>query len=183
MEYGLKDIKIIRKRLGLTQSELARKANVSQSLIAKIESNRIDPTFSKAKQIFETLNNLQQKHSLKAKDVMKTDIISISSNKSVSEAVKKMGGKNISQLPVYDDRLVGIISEGSVMDSIREGKDINSIKVKEVMEDAPPIISEDADIGLVTSLLKHSPLVIVSKHGKMKGLITKADILEKFYNQ
>ncbi|MBU4502216.1 MAG: helix-turn-helix domain-containing protein, partial [Nanoarchaeota archaeon] len=48
----LEEIKIRRNKIGLTQTQLARLAGVSQSLIAKIESKKIDPTFSKTKSIF-----------------------------------------------------------------------------------------------------------------------------------
>ena len=52
MPYELAEIKKIRKSLGLTQTDLAKRADVSQSLIAKIESEKIDPTFTKTKKIF-----------------------------------------------------------------------------------------------------------------------------------
>jgi len=39
MPYELEEIKEIRKKFGLTQNELANRAGVSQSLIAKIEDN------------------------------------------------------------------------------------------------------------------------------------------------
>ena len=51
--------------MGLTQTDLAKKANVSQSLIAKIESGKIDPTFTKTKKIFETLSYLEKKEEVK----------------------------------------------------------------------------------------------------------------------
>ncbi|MFQ5647816.1 MAG: helix-turn-helix transcriptional regulator, partial [Candidatus Aenigmatarchaeota archaeon] len=38
------EIRKIRKKLGLTQSQLAQEARVSQSLIAKIEAGKLDPT-------------------------------------------------------------------------------------------------------------------------------------------
>ena len=60
MPYELSEIKKIRKNLGLTQTDLSKRANVSQSLIAKIEAGKIDPTFTKTKKIFETLNDLEK---------------------------------------------------------------------------------------------------------------------------
>ena len=39
----LREIKELRKKFGLTQTDLAELAGVSQSLIAKLESNMIDP--------------------------------------------------------------------------------------------------------------------------------------------
>ena len=67
MPYELSEIKKIRKNLGLTQTQLSKRANVSQSLIAKIESGKIDPTFTKTKKIFEhikglNLSNVQMKY-------------------------------------------------------------------------------------------------------------------------
>ena len=60
MPAELNEIKIIRKKYGLTQSKLANIANVSQSLIAKIESGRIDPTYSNAQKIFSALDTLRK---------------------------------------------------------------------------------------------------------------------------
>ena len=59
MTYELEEIKKIRKSLGLTQAELAKRADVSQSIIAKIESGSIDPTLSKAKKIFGIYKQLK----------------------------------------------------------------------------------------------------------------------------
>ena len=58
MTYELEEIKKIRKKLGMTQTELANRAGVSQSLIAKIESARIDPTYTKTQKIFAALRDL-----------------------------------------------------------------------------------------------------------------------------
>ena len=55
MVIEIREIKEIRKKLGLTQGQLANMANVSQSLIAKIEAGRLDPTYSNATKIFEAL--------------------------------------------------------------------------------------------------------------------------------
>ena len=70
MPYELEEIKEIRKKFGLTQSELAKRAGVSQSLIAKIEANMLDPGYSKTKQIFDALENLTQKEELTAQQIM-----------------------------------------------------------------------------------------------------------------
>ena len=86
MDYELEEIKKIRKNLGLTQSELAKRANVSQSIIAKIESGKIDPTFTKTKKIFETLNYLENKEEIKAEELMNKKIVSLTHNESIKQA-------------------------------------------------------------------------------------------------
>ncbi len=60
--YDLKEIKVIRKKLGITQGELAKLSNVSQSMIAKIESNILDPSYTNACKIFNALNDLNNKN-------------------------------------------------------------------------------------------------------------------------
>jgi len=41
-----KELRTLRETLGLTQKELARRIGVSQSFIAKIENEKIDPRLS-----------------------------------------------------------------------------------------------------------------------------------------
>jgi predicted transcriptional regulator len=52
-----KDIKKSRKDNGLTQSELAERAGVSQPLIARIESNDVDPTIDTLYSVVAALND------------------------------------------------------------------------------------------------------------------------------
>ncbi len=84
----------------------------------------------------------------------------------------------ISQMPVLNGEIgIGIVSESSLLDAL-----MNHPKAKtvlEVMEDAPPIISKDASAKVVSSLLKHFPVVLVASKGRLKGVITKADVLGK----
>ena len=179
MTYELDEVKKVRKKLGMTQTELANRAGVSQSLIAKIESQRIDPTYTKTKKIFSALSDLEKKEEVKAEQLMTAKIISISALTPIKEAIAKMKKFQISQLPVIDGmQLVGLVSESTILDAMLDSKTGN---IKEIMQDAPPIISKATGIQVVSSLLKHYPLVVVSEEGKLVGLITKSDLLGKIY--
>lgn len=184
--YGsLDNIKTIRKRIGITQSELAKKANVSQSLIAKIEAGRLDPTYSKANGIFEVLNSLSKRQTPTAKDIMQTKIISVHIDEPVNEIIHKMRKYNISQLPVINKYVIGLVSEASVLeklkDGFKDGRDVCDLKAKDVMAEAAPMISEDTDVEIVSNILKQHSIIIVSKHGELSGVITKADVLKNIY--
>jgi len=181
MENDLEEIKVMRKKLGLTQTELANISGVSQSLVAKIELKRIDPTFSKTKRIFETLQNLEHKSSTKAKEIMNKKIISIKVKDSIKDVLKKMRDYEISQIPVIDKDVKGIVSESSILTQIQQGKNIIDLKVNEVMSDTPPILSEESDVNLVTNMLKYHPIILISKYGRLTGVITKSDILRRMY--
>ncbi len=176
----INEIKLVRKKLGITQAELARKANVSQSLIAKIESDRIDPTYSKAKSIFDALDRITTKNSRTARDVMSTKIITVKRSEPLTRAIRLMHMHNISQLPVVEDSILGIVSESSILESVKDGNSIESLKIGDVMCDCAPIIPEHSSIDVIVSLLKHTPIVLVGKYGKLNGVITKADILNSY---
>ena len=175
----LTQLKKLRKKLNLTQKELADKSGVSQSLIAKIESNKIDPSYNKAKKIFETLSFLNQKTELTAKDIMYKKIISLSPKSTIKEAIILMKQKNISQLPVIDKKAVGYISERVLLDKILEGD--TSLKVGDIMEQTPPILPPNTSQGVVANLLKHFPLILIEDKGELKGIITKVDLLKSLY--
>jgi len=179
MTYELEEIKKIRKNLGFTQFQLANASNVSQSLIAKIEAGRIDPTYSKAKQIFAALRDLGKKQEKKAGEIMTPKLISVQQNEDIKTAIKKMKQHNISQLPVIEEhKSIGLVSESILLDAIIENK---GKKIHDIMQDSPPVISENTEIDVISNLLRFSPLVLVSKGGKLVGLITKADLLGAMY--
>ena len=88
--FEIDDIIRVRKKLNLTQSDLAKRANVSQSLIAKIEAKRLDPTYTKVKQIFSALEQLEQKGQLTASQLMNGKVISVESSANLKEAIAMM---------------------------------------------------------------------------------------------
>ncbi len=180
MPYELKDIKEIRKKFGLTQTDLAKKSGVSQSLIAKIEAGRLDPTYNKAMKIFNALDELTKKQEFKAQDIMTRKIVSVGKESGVHEIIKKMRKYAISQLPVIEgDKILGVLSEATVLDALMSGK--KEIKAKDIMQDAPPTIAKSASVTIISSLLKFYPMIMVVEQGKLLGIITKSDIIRKVY--
>ncbi len=183
MKYDLSEIKHIRKQLGITQKELANLANVSQSLIAKIESNSIDPTYTNANKIFTTLDILSKKEEKKVNEIMNSKIISVKETQNICDAIKLMKNNEISQLVVLDEnkKPSGFISEKILIDMLLENKSKDTI-IKNIMMDCPPIISLDSPIQVASHLLKFYPIVIVNKNSKFKGIITKSDIIVNMFN-
>ena len=171
-----------RRIMGLTQQKLARLAGVSQSLIAKLESQKIDPSYTKVKAIFDALERLQTETEVRAEDVLHNEIIGVQKSDLVSKAVQTMADYGYSQLPVFDgEHAVGSISEKTIIGKVSVGKDLNQISkysVGDVMEEAFPQVGEDAPLPLIASLLQVYPAVLISKKGKVVGIVTKADLLK-----
>lgn len=174
---SLNEIKQMRMNLGLTQKELAEKAKVSQSLIAKIESGKIDPAYNNVQKIYSALNSLAKHEGKNAEDIMNRHVVFLKPDNKASDAVAIMKKHAISQIPIIkNNKVLGIVSESTILDNIE--KNINSLPLKEIMEDAPPIISKETGISVVAEMLKHFPILIVQDSGKMKGVITKADLFK-----
>ena len=171
-----------RRIMGLTQQKLARIAGVSQSLIAKLESQKIDPSYTKVKAIFDALERLQTETEVRAEEVLHNEVIGIQKSDLVSKAVQTMADYGYSQLPVFDgEHAVGSISEKTIIGKVSAGKDLSQISkrsVGDVMEEAFPQVGEDAPLPLIASLLQVYPAVLISKKGKVVGIVTKADLLK-----
>ncbi|MBU1974938.1 MAG: CBS domain-containing protein [Nanoarchaeota archaeon] len=181
MPYNIKDIKNIRKKLGITQSQLSKAAGVSQSLIAKIESNRIDPAYSNVQKIFAALDSLSHIKAITAKDIMIKTIVSCKRSDNLRDVIKKMKSKEISQLPVIESNIVvGMVTEKNIVNNILEsGDNINT--VEHIMEDAPPMISKKTSKEALVEMLKFFPLVIVQEKGRILGIITKSDLIRNMF--
>lgn len=173
-------IKDKRKRLGITQQHLAKMAGVSQSLIAKVESGRIDPAYSKVKSITEALEREQFSKEKCAKDIMHTGIETVSAGETLHSAAQKMRKRGISQMPVVEGKtVVGSISEQAVLAHFTvDPKKISRLTVAEAMEQAFPTALPSTPISAVAALLKHYPAVLVMDRGSIAGIITKADLLK-----
>ena len=169
-----------RRKLGLTQSQLAELAGVSQSYIAKLEAGNIEPSYIKVKALFEALDKLEQEKQVSAGQIMNRSVVGIQKVTSISDAIDVMRRNGFSQLPVLDgERSVGSISEGTLLDHMLAAKKNESQDkvVSEIMDEPFPQVGEDAPVSLLTNLLKFYPAVLVQRKGGIVGIVTKADLL------
>lgn len=175
----LTHIKRLRTKFHLNQNQLAQRAGVSQSLIAKIEAGTIDPSYTKTQQIFAALDQLREKEETKAKDIMRTKIVFAHAHEPVKEIIKTMKLKGISQVPVLTNgKVSGIITETTIVNKIAEHPEkISTLKAEDVMEEAPPIVTFNTGLKTLLDLLKNYPIVLIAEKGDVKGIVSKSDVL------
>jgi len=167
-------LKKLRLEAGLTQRQLAKLVGISQAHIAKIENEKVDPRLSTVNKILEVLTSGEKR---KCKEIMTENVIFASPNDRVLEVSKIMMKHAISQLPVIENGIViGTVTEESIIRNL--SSTVAERKVEEIMEPPLPMIPENASINVAKSLLEESPAVLVVKKGKVKGIITRSDLLK-----
>lgn len=176
------EIKARRKKLGLTQFQLASESGVSQSLIAKIESESIDASYSNTVRIFEALERLEQKTVVRAGQIMSTPVVHVKTTDLVGHCLKGMKKNDFSQLPVFEgSHPVGSMSDKTILEKITSGASLEELSgqpVGDVMEEAFPVVDESTPLPAVSSLLNYHFAVLVRKKNKVAGIITKSNLLD-----
>lgn len=193
MFFSHSDIRNLRKKAGLTQSELAELAGVSQSLIAKIEMGCVDPRLSTYKKILTILYERLGKMNITVNNILSMKkqqslykLIFLKPDNTIDNAILLMKKYGIDHIPIFSNgNLVGSVTKDLLLErllfalNMNENKD-NFIKTKlsEVMSDCFPLIEANAPIGDLYSLFKkgHSA-VLITNNNRIVGLLTKSDLL------
>ncbi|MHA2274279.1 MAG: CBS domain-containing protein [Candidatus Kariarchaeaceae archaeon] len=175
------ELRNLRKRFRLTQKELAKKAGVSQSLIARIENKSVDPRLSTVRRIFNAITSIQRERK-KAKDVMHSPVITIEAMDTIKNAISLMKKFAISQLPVLrENKIVGSIQESALLDKLVNSKDADrffSSSVYNIMEKSFPVVEPEADVNYIVNVLaRENSALLVIENNKIVGIITKIDLL------
>ena len=170
----------MRIRAGLTQAELAERAGVSQSLIARIEIGKVNPRVSTLVRIYQALEEFMEEE-LTACEVMSSPVVYVLPSASLLEVARLMWEKGFSQLPVLDEE--GSENLGTVFDDdvlrafIRENARASMLTAADVMSDPLPIVSCSTKVRSVARMLGRGlPAVLVEDEMKIVGIITKSDI-------
>lgn len=177
---NLADIKNTRRNMGLTQTELAKAAGVSQAFIARLESGKVDPSFSKVQRIFSALEKIRRTKLPKdasVKDIMSRNIMYVDGRANLRKAARIMKRKNISQLPVMEkNRIVGTVTEADIAHAIISTP--KRLLVKDLMKAPMPMVDINSGIDIIIRLLDYSAAVLITKKGSVTGIITRADMLK-----
>ncbi|GAA4828233.1 pyridoxal-phosphate dependent enzyme [Algivirga pacifica] len=109
-----------------------------------------------------------------------SQVLSVSHNTLVGEAVRLMNEKNISQLPVTDNTTyVGSLVDSHVLQRLIETPELSQAAVKEVMDLPFPFVSIKHTIDVLSSLMQqeaHKAVLLRDEQEKVH-IITRHDLL------
>ena len=164
----------MRLEAGLTQSQLAKMVGVSQAHIAKIEGEKIDPRLSTVNKILEILTDRKRK---RCSEIMTRDVIVTNPKEKIKKVSEIMVKHAISQLPVVEKgQIVGMITEEGIVKHL--SSNISEELVENIMEPPLPSVPEDTDLVTIRSILETHSGVLVTRKGKLVGIITRSDLLK-----
>lgn len=106
-------------------------------------------------------------------------LVYVTPTETLVQALAKMTGNNVSQLPVLDEgRSVGSLRENHVLSKLLDNRDLMQSPVGDVMDPSFPVAGVDSTMQEITRELRRSPAVLVEEYKRIVGIITRHDVLE-----
>ncbi len=146
---------------------------------------------------------------MKAKDIMTRDVMSLSFESSVKEALDLLREKEISGLPVVDKegKFLGMLTEKEILSRIlpsyiskvgrfiyeenpkstrKKLSEIVNLNVSQLMRKEATTTTEDVTLCEVAHIMlthKSRRIPVLDKSGKMVGIVTRGDVLSAFMKE
>ena len=149
-------------------------------------------------------------HSMRAKDVMSRDVVSISANETLHVALELMGENRVAALPVVDrrDHCLGMLSASDLVDVTREldddlerldgvdgmargwlvdnlGQGLGNQKIDELMSESVATVGPETPLAEVArEMLRHRVhrLTVTDESDRLVGIVSTMDLLSAFAN-
>ena len=197
-------IRELRKALNWKQEQLfrefkdARGISIKQPYLSQIEIHEEEGKHCHLPhhvyvELIEFLQETLKGTTNTAGTIRNLDVVCVSCDEDIRDAINIMTRRDFSQLPVIDKhgKQVGKITETDILKlferltsgeerrNVSELKVADVIKMQEEKDRAPfPRVPEDATIDDVANLLNKHAAILTKRDGKITGIITKANLME-----
>lgn len=103
-------------------------------------------------------------------------LISVRPETPVKKIISIMKSSGFSQLPVIESgRQIGTISEATLLRNM--DRNLNHLEAKDILDSPFPLVDSSETIEILPPLLDIHPAILVSEKGRIRGIITKSDLL------
>jgi CBS domain-containing protein len=119
---------------------------------------------------------------------MTTTIIAAREVTTALEAGTKLLIGNFNNLPVIDDNTnaMGIITAVDIFRAIRQGKNLHSLRVIDIMTQNPLVVKYDTEVNQVIDIILQKDIMlvpVVDDENKLIGVVGRIDILRQNLNE
>ncbi|MCJ7632952.1 CBS domain-containing protein, partial [Candidatus Bathyarchaeota archaeon] len=160
--------------------------DVSRSLITKLETGRLNPSYQVAKRIFEELDQLELERKnaeaykgLSISDIHHSPVAIVEASETVLSVWGKMVDTSFSQFPVSrGGRIVGSVSERAINRAVisKDPAVVKGLPISELIEESFPILNLTTPVSVAIQLLQHYQAVLTAEEGNITGIVTNSDI-------
>lgn len=183
----IKQIKAFMRETGFSEQRLADETGLSQPVISRILVGERELRYEEAKKILDCLTSKLSSipPNMRASDVATKgeNLMKVHVEENLSDVAKMMFEKGYSQAPVYENEMIkGIITEKSFIELLlTPEKDLRKLRVKDApIEDAPRYSPETPLQNIAKALLDYYS-ILIEENGRVKGIITRSDLLKLFF--
>lgn len=176
----LKQIKIYREKLNINQEKLAKAVGLSRSMIAHIETGKSAPSYKKVAEIFNHLIKKIGTIPDSVGEVYLRKPVTLRPGDKIKDALKILDTSDFSCIPITDgeENLKGKVTRIGI-NEISDKTDYNEIFLREILEESPPTVPHHTPTEWIMYFLTPPNCVLVTKSGKIEGIITMWDVVEK----
>lgn len=182
-------IKNTRKAMDISQKRLAKLLGMSQSTIARLETDivRLNPSYRTVYNVLEALQNsssASEQSKILAKssrEIMHRNIAYVKPDDTIEKAITMMKDNDFTQIPVLNNKrgVVGTVTEKRLLKTATESPEgIAKTKVRQILDPSLPQVDEETPVAKIRPILENFGAVLVMDGSKAVGIITIYDILK-----
>ncbi|HEU5119720.1 MAG TPA: CBS domain-containing protein [Candidatus Nitrosocosmicus sp.] len=121
---------------------------------------------------------------------MSTDLEAARENATITEIGTRLILRSINGLPIIEEngRVIGILTIIDILRAIKEDRDLDTLKAKDLMTSNPKTVNQQTDMIEIIQLMDSEgiemvPVVDESNDNRLIGVVSRKDILEEKFNE
>ncbi len=125
---------------------------------------------------------------MNAYDAMSVNIVAAKDNASAIEISTRLSLEGLNGIPIIDDSgsVIGIVTAIDILRAIRDGKNLDDLKTKDIMTLNPVVVRQDTRIEEIIDLMDKGGIImipVVELDGRIIGVVSRSDILTEKLNE
>lgn len=127
---------------------------------------------------------------MKVIDLMSVDIEAAKEDATITEIGTRIILRSFNGMPIIDNdgKVIGIVTIIDILRAIKENKNIDNLKAKDIMTKNPVVVNQQTDIIEIIEIMDKKgfemlPVVDETNEDRIIGVLSRKDIIEEKFNE